>query len=117
MFTVLSLDSENPWYRCRQLAPAVKSAREGGAPPRLSRATWGVCRASAPWKQGTWSGRLVGRGSRAQGVFRDLGAGWVDAGEVLDITVTIHLKSHDGLFHGLLVAAGRGEETFCKGCR
>lgn len=47
-------------------------------------------------------------GSCAHCIFRDFGAGRVDACKVLDVTVSIHLKGHDCLFHGLLMTAGRG---------
>lgn len=70
---------------------------------------------SAPHEWGDPGPRhLVGGGGRAHGIFRDLGAGRVDACKVLDVTVTVHLKSHDGLLHGLLVTAGRGEEILWK---
>lgn len=53
-------------------------------------------------------------GSCTHRIFRDFGAGWVDARKVLDVTVPVHLQGHDGLFHSLLMAAGRGQEIFWK---
>ena len=73
---------------------------------------------AGPWLPG--SGRppgprqLVGGGGCAQGVFGDPGAGRVGAGEVLDVTVAVHLQGHDGLLHGFLVTAGRGQEVLWK---
>jgi hypothetical protein len=49
----------------------------------------------------------VGGGSCPHGIFREFGTGGVDACKVLDISVLVHLQSHDCLLYGLLVTAGR----------
>ena len=112
--TVLSLDSENPWNRCRQLAPAAECHGRTG-PEAVPGHTWAPAGPRLPG-----SGRppgprqLVGGGGCAQGIFGDPGAGWVGAGEVLDVTVAVHLQSHNGLLYGLLVAACGGQEVLWK---